>query len=198
MVKELRICGVGYGGSKAACWKEKPVSAFARTAKLCAACHRRSGKRGNTQKLYYATLAAGMRPARVVFSYLQTQSRASAGSHGKQWELPTGYFYELWKQQGEKCAICAEAIEAFGGGPLRPSLDRLDETLGYTATNVQVTHSRCNMRKPRQRGAAKSPARLEAGARLMLEKWLNSRVDLRALAELCDEYSAKAKLQKRS
>jgi hypothetical protein len=58
------------------------------------------------------------------------------------------YAWDLFEQQGRKCALTGEPIELQRGtSPFTASLDRIDSDIGYIEGNVQWVHTDINIMK---------------------------------------------------
>lgn len=72
------------------------------------------------------------------------RAKRSARSRGRRFDLTIEFLRKLWNEQGGRCAVSGIAFtaerhdEAFVKTPFGPSIDRIDNTGGYTADNVRL------------------------------------------------------------
>jgi hypothetical protein len=74
--------------------------------------------------------------------------KSSAASRGYEFHLTPEIIWRLYLQQGKKCNLSGIPI-GFSGKAINntTSIDRIDNSLGYTEENVQLLHVKINMMK---------------------------------------------------
>ncbi len=95
----------------------------------------------NKKELPHKTLNGRM-------SRLHTNSRQRAISKGWEYDLDSKFLIDLWHKQGGKCAITGQNMEITSlesrTRSLVVSLDRINNSRGYTRDNVWLTTSKVN------------------------------------------------------
>ena len=67
----------------------------------------------------------------------------SAITRGYNWEITIEYIDDLYNRQNGKCAL--SGIDVSWKGTRTASIDRIDNSKGYTEDNVQIVHKKINM-----------------------------------------------------
>jgi hypothetical protein len=70
-----------------------------------------------------------------------------------EFSLPTDFIHELWEKQGGKCCLTGTDFELVTGGncgykrfnPNSASVDRIDNSKGYTPDNVRLVCTAINL-----------------------------------------------------
>ena len=75
------------------------------------------------------------------------QAKRHADKKGMPFTLTTKYLKELWDTQGGLCALTGVALGSIGDGYNSPSIDRIDNALGYVEGNVWWVCWRANEAK---------------------------------------------------
>lgn len=84
-------------------------------------------------------------------SYIKANARNRAKSRGREYNLDDSFLWNLFLKQDKRCAITG--IELFFGLTAKDckdttaSLDRIDNSKGYTEDNVRWVHKRINIMK---------------------------------------------------
>lgn len=91
------------------------------------------------------------------FTYRRTQSgtirakfygaKKSITAKKRGFSLTLDHLFDLWDQQGGKCALTGVSLGLIGTGWQAASIDRIDSEKGYHADNVQWTCWRANAAK---------------------------------------------------
>jgi hypothetical protein len=63
------------------------------------------------------------------------------------WEISKQYIEEIYAKQNGVCDLSGIVMEPKGNSRYRPSIDRIDSTVGYVVGNVQIVCSVINVMK---------------------------------------------------
>jgi len=74
-----------------------------------------------------------------------TRIRKSAKKRGIPCDLTKDQLWDLFVKSNGKCAMTGEQLSIRIGDPNRASVDRIDNSKGYTFKNLQITTARVNL-----------------------------------------------------
>jgi hypothetical protein len=84
------------------------------------------------------------RTLKGTISNKRQSAQKRAKRDGYEFDISTEFLHCLWKQQDGKCALTGVEMGFIGQKWLSPSIDRIDNSKGYTEDNVQWVCWRAN------------------------------------------------------
>lgn len=83
------------------------------------------------------------KPRRLGFSEAELHTiKIAAANRGKSWNLSIADIHDLWEKQDGRCALTGAQMRK---APRTWSIDRIDNSCGYTPDNIQLVLKQVNM-----------------------------------------------------